>query len=77
MFEIEALAADKEQGGGQSRTDAVIFDFDGLIMDTETATYEAWRQIYAGNGQALTVETWAQCVGSDHGDSQPVAKFGL
>ena len=50
---------------------AIIFDFDGLIMDTETATYEAWREIYREHGHPLTVETWAQCVGSDHGDYNP------
>jgi HAD superfamily hydrolase (TIGR01509 family) len=52
---------------------AVIFDFDGLIMDTETATYEAWRDIYAGHGHALALETWAQCVGSDFGHYDPKA----
>jgi len=52
---------------------AVIFDFDGLIMDTETATYEAWREIYADHGATLTMETWAQCVGSDFGHYDPQA----
>ncbi len=50
---------------------AIIFDFDGLIMDTETATFEAWREIYAEHGQPLTLETWAQCVGSDFGAYDP------
>lgn len=44
---------------------AIIFDFDGLIMDTETATYEAWREIYGEHGHSLELVTWAQCVGSD------------
>ncbi len=50
---------------------AIIFDFDGLIMDTETATFEAWREIYQRHGHQLTLETWAQCVGSDFGDYDP------
>jgi len=50
---------------------ALIFDFDGLIMDTETATYEAWREIYQRHGHPLSIETWAQCVGSDFGDYDP------
>ena len=54
---------------------AVIFDFDGLIMDTETATYEAWRQIYAQHGQLLALETWAQCIGSDFGDYDPMREL--
>lgn len=28
----------------------LIFDFDGLIVDTETATAEAWRQVHAEDG---------------------------
>ena len=51
------------RGGGFMN--AIIFDFDGLIMDTETATYEAWREIYSQHGHPLELETWAQCVGSD------------
>ena len=44
---------------------ALIFDFDGLIIDTESAIYESWREFYAGHGQVLTVEQWSQCVGTD------------
>jgi putative hydrolase of the HAD superfamily len=28
----------------------LIFDFDGLIVDTETATLEAWREVHAADG---------------------------
>lgn len=56
-----------------SQLQAIIFDFDGLIMDTETATYEAWRDIYAGHGHPLALETWAQCVGSDFRHYDPKA----
>jgi len=52
---------------------ALIFDFDGLILDTETAVYEGWRELYAGHDQPLTLETWAQCVGSDFGVYDPAA----
>lgn len=51
---------------------ALIFDFDGLIFDTETAIYEAWREIYTAHGFPLTLETWAQCVGSDFGHYDPM-----
>lgn len=53
-------------------TRALIFDFDGLIFDTETAIYEAWRELYATHGFPLTLETWAQCVGSDFGHYDPM-----
>ncbi len=51
---------------------ALIFDFDGLIVDTETAIYEAWREFYATHGHELRIETWAQCVGSDFGGYDPM-----
>ena len=61
----------KNMKDGFKALQAVIFDFDGLIMDTETATYEAWREIYAGHGHPLAIETWSQCVGSDFGHYDP------
>lgn len=44
---------------------ALIFDFDGLIIDTESAIYQSWRELYASHGQVLTIEQWSQCVGTD------------
>jgi len=43
---------------------AVIFDFDGLIVDSETPEFEAHRQIFAEHGVTLTAEEWLQEVGS-------------
>lgn len=42
---------------------ALIFDFDGLIMDTETPDYESWQQVYQQYGCELAVEKWGQIVG--------------
>ena len=42
---------------------ALIFDFDGLILDTETPEFEVWREIYQEFGQDLSVEMWGQTVG--------------
>jgi HAD superfamily hydrolase (TIGR01509 family) len=50
---------------------ALIFDFDGLILDTEVAIFDAWRELYQSHGFTLTIETWAQCVGSDFGHYDP------
>ncbi len=44
---------------------ALIFDFDGLIIDTESAIYESWREFYASHGHELSVERWSQCIGTD------------
>ena len=51
---------------------ALIFDFDGLIVDTETAIYQAWREVYAEHGEELDLATYADCVGSDHGQFDPM-----
>jgi len=42
---------------------ALIFDFDGLILDTETPDYDAWQEIYAGHGASLPIELWGQLIG--------------
>ena len=43
--------------------EAVIFDFDGTILDTETAGTKAWQQIYAEYGQTLPMDLWRQNIG--------------
>jgi HAD superfamily hydrolase (TIGR01509 family) len=48
---------------------ALIFDFDGLILDTETPDYEAWRDLYREFGQDLPIETWGQIVGGNSATS--------
>jgi len=42
---------------------AIIFDFDGLILDTETAALESWRSIYAEYGHDLSLELWKDALG--------------
>ncbi|MEX2161838.1 MAG: HAD-IA family hydrolase [Anaerolineales bacterium] len=42
---------------------ALIFDFDGLILDTELPDYESWQQVYQHYGCELAVEAWGQIVG--------------
>ena len=54
------------------RIEALIFDFDGLIVDTETPVYEGWRHVYAAHDHELPLEIYAGCVGSDFGGFDPV-----
>lgn len=42
----------------------VLFDFDGVILDSEMPEYEAHRQIFAGCGTELTLEQWCGQVGT-------------
>ncbi len=42
---------------------AVIFDFDGVILDSETPEFEAHRRIFASHGLDLRSDEWCACVG--------------
>jgi HAD superfamily hydrolase (TIGR01509 family) len=44
--------------------EALIFDFDGLILETEASEYRSWQEIYAEYQALLPLETWAVCIGS-------------
>lgn len=43
---------------------AVVFDFDGLIVDTESVWYEAFRQIFRKLDYDLTIDEFALCIGT-------------
>ena len=42
---------------------ALIFDFDGLIIDSESPEFEAWHELFAEYGRELGPELWADLVG--------------
>ena len=50
---------------------ALIFDFDGTILDTEMPTFIAWQQTYAKYGQVLTLEEYSAVIGSDYHKFDP------
>ena len=41
----------------------LIFDFDGLILDTEMPDYVSWQSVYKEHGVELPLEGWASIVG--------------
>lgn len=43
---------------------ALIFDFDGTILDTETAWYEAFREAYLEHEVELTLDLYGKCIGT-------------
>jgi HAD superfamily hydrolase (TIGR01509 family) len=43
---------------------ALLFDFDGLIVDTETPSFASWQEVYREHGQKLPLERWAAIVGT-------------
>jgi len=42
---------------------AVLFDFDGLILDTEYPELEAWTEVYAEHGHAYPDAVWKGVIG--------------
>lgn len=47
---------------------AIIFDFDGVIIDTETPDFETWRDLFYEQGLDLTPDLWVQRVGATAND---------
>ena len=43
---------------------ALIFDFDGLILDTEGPIYQSWQETYAQHGLVLPLELWVTIIGT-------------
>jgi len=52
---------------------AVVFDFDGLILDTETPIFEALAQLYDRHGQVLEHDFWRTVIGRGHDYFDPMA----
>ncbi len=46
---------------------ALLFDFDGLVLDTEGPSYRAWVEVYERHGHDLTLELWADAIGTING----------
>lgn len=43
---------------------ALIFDFDGVIIDTETPDYLAWGELYSSYGFELPLPLWQTAIGT-------------
>jgi HAD superfamily hydrolase (TIGR01509 family) len=51
---------------------ALLFDFDGLILDTELASRAGWEWLYREHGHELPQELWATLVGTTHAPWDPM-----
>ena len=47
--------------------DALVFDFDGLILETETPALQSWSEIYKEHGHEVPMEQWHGYLGADRG----------
>ncbi len=55
------------------RVRGLIFDFDGVLVDTEWAIYQSWVRLYAREGQHISIETYAPCLGAGYSHWDPAA----
>jgi HAD superfamily hydrolase (TIGR01509 family) len=51
---------------------ALLLDFDGTMLETESSSYGSWRELLAEHGYELTPETWSAAVGTI-GGVDPIA----
>src|SRR3546814_12386611 len=51
--------------GAELTLQAVVFDFDGLIIDSEWLIFETARTAFAEHGHELTVEAWSTKIGTN------------
>lgn len=54
---------------------ALVFDFDGLIVETEEPEFVAWQSIWTDHGLDLTLAEWAECIGT-HSAAETFDPFG-
>lgn len=54
---------------------ALIFDFDGLILETEESEFRAWQELYAEYQAELVLEEWAVCIGGGDDTYDPLARL--
>lgn len=55
------------------RPRGIIFDFDGVLVDTEWAIFQSWVSLYAREGQSLTLQDYAPCLGAGYSRWDPAA----
>jgi HAD superfamily hydrolase (TIGR01509 family) len=53
----------------------VVFDFDGVILETEGVELQVWQEIWAEHGEALPVERYVETVGGSSARFDPYAEL--
>lgn len=51
----------------------IIFDFDGVLIDTEMPRYLAWKSVFEGFGASFSMEQWQLGVGTGPTAFDPAA----
>ncbi|MBI3660999.1 HAD family hydrolase [Candidatus Acetothermia bacterium] len=45
---------------------ALIFDLDGMIVDTESPSLQSWQELFQRYGCELPLSEWAKCIGTGY-----------
>src|SRR4030095_11053653 len=53
--------------GERRRVRALIFDFDGLIVDSESPGFQAWSEVFQSHGCTLPFDKYSACIGTIEG----------
>lgn len=53
----------------------ILFDFDGLILDSETPIFLAWKKKFREHGKELFLHDWAQILGRSSDELGPIEGF--
>lgn len=53
----------------------LIFDFDGLILETEGPDYQSWRELYGEYGCTLPLDRWVTLIGTAEHGFDPYAEL--
>ena len=68
-----ALTGRSEAAAEPRHVSALVFDFDGLICDTETVVFESVQRVFRDHGVDLTLEDWLPAVGAANAPDWPAA----
>ncbi len=49
----------------------IIFDFDGVLVDTEWAIYHSWVKLFEREGQEISINTYSPCLGAGYSHWNP------
>ena len=52
--------------------EALLLDFDGLMVDTETTDYESWRSVFEDHEVELPRDRWIASIGTDGSSFVPL-----
>lgn len=54
------------------KIESVFFDFDGLILDTESPELESWESVYQEYGVPFPIKEYIKNIGSVFNDNAPI-----